>query len=210
MLFLKFLHFLSLLLNLHLNLDSWLNDSLILKTFLTWVFGIIKINLESFASTLYPAQTSKFDTPECLLCKLMLLHNPLQISIFHILLANPSPPLSQTYNRQYNHDEAKPWLWPLFSPHGHEIQHLLSQGPHHCSLHYPFNLYTLLHSNFHHSLQIQRQHTCGVSGEVVKLEHEVEALVPDEVRHVNSTCVVRLNLEKWWKLVWRIVCRLKR
>jgi len=48
--------FFTWILTLHLTLDSWLNDSLILKTcfdswFLTWVFGIIKINLESFAST---------------------------------------------------------------------------------------------------------------------------------------------------------------
>ena len=35
MLFMKFLHILSLLLNLHLNLDSWLNDSLVLETCLT-------------------------------------------------------------------------------------------------------------------------------------------------------------------------------
>jgi len=35
MLFLKFLHIISLLLNFHLNLDSWLNDSLILETWLT-------------------------------------------------------------------------------------------------------------------------------------------------------------------------------
>jgi len=46
MLFLKFLHILSLLLNLHLNLDSWLNDSLILETCLT-----LDSWLESLASS---------------------------------------------------------------------------------------------------------------------------------------------------------------
>jgi len=46
MIFLKFLHILSLLLNLHLNLDSWLNDSFILETCLT-----LDSWLESLASS---------------------------------------------------------------------------------------------------------------------------------------------------------------
>jgi len=45
-LILKFLHILSLLLNLYLNLDSWLNDSLILETCLT-----LDSLLESLASS---------------------------------------------------------------------------------------------------------------------------------------------------------------
>jgi len=46
MFFLKFLYILSLLLNLHFNLESWLNDSLILDIFLT-----LDSWLESLASS---------------------------------------------------------------------------------------------------------------------------------------------------------------